>query len=365
VDSTNSEPLISLADYERAAAAVLDPAAHGYLAGGASSEITLRDNEAAWKRLAIRPRMLVGVGERDLGVELLGRRRRHPILIAPTAFQRLVHRDGELATARGAAATHTIMCLSTLATTTPERMADAAPGAERWFQLYVLRDRGVSDELVARAVAHGYEALVVTVDLPVPGIRERELRDEARSTEAEQVTGAAAVGASGTMSPRQFGRLVDPDLKWADIERFVAQSPLPVLLKGILTAEDALLAADLGVAGVIVSNHGGRQLDTVLAGADALPPVVDAVGERVDVLVDGGIRHGTDVLKALALGASAVLIGRPAICGLAVGGAQGVQRVLEILVAEFDTALALAGAPRASELHRGFLAPAPWIAQAQ
>ncbi|HEY3729509.1 MAG TPA: alpha-hydroxy acid oxidase [Solirubrobacteraceae bacterium] len=365
MNSTDSEQLISLHDYERAAAAVLDPATHSYVAGGANSEITLRDNEAAWKRLAIRPRVLVGVGQRDLGIELLGRRRAHPVLIAPTAFHRLAHRDGEVATARGAAATDTIICLSTLATTTPERMAEAAPDAERWFQLYVFSDRGVSAELVARAVAHGYEALVVTVDLPVPGVRERELRTEVRSTNAEQVSGAAAAGVSGTMTPRQFGRLVDPDLNWSDIERFVAESPLPVLLKGILTAEDALLAAEHGAAGVIVSNHGGRQLDTVLAGADALPAIVDAVAERMDVLVDGGIRHGTDVLKALALGASAVLIGRPAVCGLAVAGAEGVQRVLEILLSEFDTALALAGAPRASELDRSFVTPAPWAARPQ
>ncbi|HEY2260972.1 MAG TPA: alpha-hydroxy acid oxidase [Solirubrobacteraceae bacterium] len=362
MDATNMDGLISLADFERAAAAALDPAAHSYVAGGASSEITLRDNQAAWKRLAIRPRMLVGVGQRDLSVELLGRRRPHPVLIAPTAFQRLAHPEGEEATARGAAATETILCLSTLATTTPEVTAQAAPGADRWFQLYVFTDRGVSSELVARAAAHGYEALVVTVDLPVPGVRERELRTEVRAGDASQVWGAAAAGVSGAMTPRQFGQLVDPDLNWSDIERFVAESPLPVLLKGILTAEDAVLAAEHGVAGVIVSNHGARQLDTVLAGADALPEIADAVGDRLDVLVDGGIRHGSDVLKALALGARAVLIGQPAIWGLAVAGADGVRRVVEILLSEFDTALALAGAPRATDLNRCFVTPARWVA---
>jgi 4-hydroxymandelate oxidase len=359
------ESLISLADYERAAAEVLDEGAHSYLAGGATDETTLRDNLAAWGRLAIRPRMLVGVAERDPSVELLGQRRAHPVLIAPTAFQRMAHADGELATARAAAATETIMCLSTLATTSPEALAEAVPEASRWFQLYVFSDRGVSRDLVQRAAAHGYEALVVTVDLPVFGIRERELRSRVRSSDAEQVASAAAAGAAGEMTPAAFGALVDPDLRWSDIERFAGESPLPVVVKGILTAEDAHRAAEHGAAGVIVSNHGGRQLDTVLSSADALPAVVEEVGDRIDVLVDGGIRRGTDVLKALALGARAVLVGRPVVSGLAVDGARGAQRVLEILLNEFDNALGLAGAPNASELDHSFITPAPWAARAR
>ncbi|MGI8506319.1 MAG: alpha-hydroxy acid oxidase [Solirubrobacteraceae bacterium] len=360
MDRHDPDCLISLADYERAATEVLDAGTHSYLAGGATDETTLRDNIAAWGRLAIHPRVLVGVGQRDPGVELLGRRRPHPVLIAPTAFQRLAHVEGELATARAAAATGTTMCLSTLATTTPEALAAAVPEATRWFQLYVFSDRGVSRDLVQRAAAHGYEALVVTVDLPVYGIRERELRSRVRSSTAEQVASAAATGATGEMTPAAFGALVDPDLTWADIERFVAESPLPVIIKGILTARDARLATEHGAAGVIVSNHGGRQLDTVLSGADALPAVVDAVGDRTDVLVDGGIRRGTDVLKALALGARAVLVGRPVVSGLALDGARGVQRVLEILLNEFDNALGLAGVPSASELDRSFVTSAPW-----
>lgn len=353
--------LTSLADFERAAAAVLDNAAHSYIAGGATDEITLRDNIASWGRLAIRPRVLVGVGHRDLSVELLGRRRPHPLLIAPTAFQRLAHAEGEVATARAAAATDTIMCLSTLATTPAAALARAVPEAPRWFQLYVFSDRGVSRELVARAAEHGYEALVVTVDLPVFGVRERELRSGVHSSGDDQVASAAAAGASGEMTPAQYGALVDPDLCWDDIEQFVSDSALPVLLKGILTAEDAVLAAERGASGVIVSNHGGRQLDTVLSGADALPAIVDAVGNRVDVLVDGGIRRGTDVLKALALGARAVLIGRPIVCGLALEGTTGVTRVIEILLAELDNALALAGARSATDLDRSFVTAAPWV----
>jgi 4-hydroxymandelate oxidase len=353
------DELISLLDYERAAAEILEPGPHSYLAGGATDEVTLRDNLASWRRLALRPRALVGVGRRDPGVELLGRPRPHPVIVAPTAFQRFAHREGEIATARAAAATGTIMCLSTLGTTSPEAMAEAVPDGTRWFQLYVLKDRGVTRELMERAAGSGYEALVVTVDLPLFGVRERELRFRATAG-ADQVASASATGASGAMTPGDFGGLVDPDLTWKDIERFVEESPLPVIVKGIIRAEDGRRAAEHGAAAVIVSNHGGRQLDTVLSGADALPAVVEEVGDQLEVLVDGGIRRGTDVVKALALGARAVLVGRPVVAGLAVGGAEGAQRVLEILLGELDNALGLVGAPRAAELDPSFVIRAPW-----
>lgn len=352
--------LISLAEYERAAASMLDPASHSYLAGGATDETTMRDNVDAWSRLAIRPRMLVGVGTPDLTVELLGRRRPHPVLIAPMAFHRLAHPDGEIATARAAQATGTIMCLSTLATTSPAVLAEAVPDVARWFQLYVFKDRGVSRELVAQATARGFEALVVTVDLPAFGIREREMRSGVRAPAIEQVQAAAAAGARGQMTPGALAALVDPTLTWRDIEQFAAECRLPVIVKGILTAEDAHIAAENGAAGVVVSNHGGRQLDTVLSGADALVEVVDAIGDRLDVLVDGGIRRGTDVLKALALGARAVLVGRPVLSGLVVDGAAGAERVLEILIGEFRNALELAGAPETARLDRTFVQRALW-----
>lgn len=339
----------------------MDPGAHGYCAGGAGDEITLRDNLESWRRLALVPRMLVGVGRRDPGTTLLGIRRPHPLIIAPMAFQQLAHREGEIATARAAAATGTIMCLSTLGTTAAATLAEAVPEAPRWFQLYVFSDRGVSRELMSRAAEEGYEALVVTVDLPVLGVRERDLRSEVQSATAELVSSAEAAGAQGAMTPADFAALVDPALSWSDIERFVAESELPVVLKGILTAEDARLAAEHGASAVVVSNHGGRQLDTVLSGADALAPIVEEVGERLDVLVDGGIRRGTDMVKALSLGARAVMVGRPVLWGLAVGGSEGAQRVIDILLNEFDNALALVGAPRASDLDRSFLAPAPWV----
>jgi 4-hydroxymandelate oxidase len=350
----------TLAAYELAAESRLDPGALGYYAGGAGDEVTLRDNHAAWNRLSVVPRTLVGVGSRDPSVTVLGKQRPHPLIVAPMAFQRLADPEGEIATARGAAAADTLMCLSTLSTTSPAQVATAVPEGERWFQLYVFSDRGVTRDLVAQAHENGYEALVVTVDLPVMGIRDRDRSTGVHSAPAEMVSSAKAAGAQGQMTPTDFANLFDPDLKWSDIEEFAAQSPLPVLVKGILTAHDADLAAEHGAAGVIVSNHGGRQLDTTLSGADALGPIVEAVGDRLEVLVDGGIRRGVDVLKALALGARAVMIGRPVLWGLATAGADGVEHVLKIVLEEFDIALALAGAPCASELSPEFIAPARW-----
>ena len=378
-DPAGERTLTSLADYERAGRAAVDPEALGYIEGGAGDEITLADNIAAWSRLALRPRMLVGAGGCDPGVTVLGRRRAHPLIVAPTAFQRLAHPDGEIGIARAAAATDTIMCVSTLASAGAATVAGAVPDATRWFQLYAFTDRGVTRDLVAAAVDHGYEAVVVTVDRPVLGVRERELRHDVRGAgddaaapdsivapaEAEgesAATDATATDSRRGMRPADYSQLIDPDLRWDDIERLAAECPLPVLVKGILTAEDAELAIAHGAAGVIVSNHGGRQLDTVLSGADALPPIAEAVAGRIDVLVDGGIRRGTDVVKALALGARAVLIGRPLTYGLAVDGAAGAERVLQILLAEVENALALVGCPRASDLNRSFVTPAPWAA---
>jgi 4-hydroxymandelate oxidase len=344
--------LITLADYERAAAESLELGVQAYYFGGAADEITLDDNVAAWQRLAVHPRVLVGVGERDPGVTLLGRRQEHPLVVAPMALHGLAEPvEGEIATARAAAATDSVVCVSTFATKEPAAVAEAVPEATRWFQLYVFNDRGVSRELVAQAEDSGYEALVVTVDLPVRGPRERERRAP---------ISAELANAPATMTPAEFMALIDAELRWSDIEKFVAETSLPVVVKGILTPQDARLAAANGARGVVVSNHGGRQLDTTLSGADALPAVVDAVGEQIDVLVDGGIRRGTDVLKALALGARAVMVGRPVLWGLAVAGRDGAQRVLDILLSEFDVALALAGSPRAAELDRSFVGPAPW-----
>ncbi len=350
--------LISLADFERVAEEVLGPGALAYYAGGATDEVTMRDNIAAWQRIPIVPRVLVGAEQRDPSVTFLGRRRPHPLILAPTASQRLAHPDGELAAAQAAAATGAVVTLSTFASATLPEVAQAAPDATRWFQLYVFRDRGISRELIAQAIAHGYEALVITVDLPVIGVRERELRWPVEAEVTAPMAKPWLTGASGyspTLSEIASG--TDAGLTWADIEAFAAESTIPVIVKGILAPEDAVLAAEHGARAVVVSNHGGRQLDTVLASADALGPIVEAAEDRVEVLVDGGIRRGTDVFKALALGARGVLVGRPILWGLAAGGAAGAAQVLAILLAEFDTALALSGALRADAVDMRFIAP--------
>jgi 4-hydroxymandelate oxidase len=344
------EPPRTIADFEERAAGVLEQGPYGYYAGGAGDELTLEDNVRAWRRIAIRPRVLVDVSERDPSTTLLDRPRPHPVIVAPTAYHRLAHPDGEEGSARGAAAADAIFCLSSLATAGPADVAAAAPDVSRWFQLYVFRDRGVSRNLVQAATENGYEAIVITVDLPVLGTRERDVRSQYVIPDALAATSPGTTDRPEPLSLLQIGELIDPTLTWSDVEEFASGCDLPVLVKGVLTPEDARLAAEHGAAGVVVSNHGGRQLDTVAAGADALPGVVDAVGDRLDVIVDGGIRRGTDVLKALALGARAVMVGRPVIWGLATDGEDGVRTVLELIVAEFDIALALSGVPRASAL---------------
>jgi 4-hydroxymandelate oxidase len=360
---TRSSPPRTLAEYEREALATMSPEALGYIEGGAADEVTLADNVAAWQRWALRPRMLVGANSCDLSMTVLGVRRPHPVIVAPTAFQRLAHPDGELAIARAAAATGTVMCVSTFASAGAAAVAEGVPEVARWFQLYALTDRGATRELIEDAARRGYEALVVTVDRPVLGIREREWRVSVRDPAAD-IPRHDPAQTPEIPTAALYGQ-IDPDLRWSDIERFAGDSELPVLVKGILTAEDAELAIAHGAAGVVVSNHGGRQLDTVLSGADALGPIADAVAGRIDVLVDGGIRRGTDVVKALALGARAVLVGRPVTWGLAVAGADGAEHVLETLLGEFANALALVGCPRAADLDAGFVMPAPWVRPAQ
>jgi isopentenyl diphosphate isomerase/L-lactate dehydrogenase-like FMN-dependent dehydrogenase len=324
-------------EYEAAAAELLDPAAYGYFAGGAGDELTLRDNVEAFRRLQLRPRVLAGVGDPSTAVTVLGAELALPVLVAPVAYQRVAHPDGEVAMARAAATAGTAICLSTLATSTPEDVA--ATGATRWFQLYVFRDPGLNAELVARARDAGFTALVVTVDTPVLGRRERDVRSG--FTVAQHIE-IPALGRGG-ITPAQALELISPSLTWRDLEEFAATAGLPVIAKGVLTAEDALLAVEHGAAGLVVSNHGGRQLDGVSATIDALPEVADAVAGRIEVLLDGGIRRGADVVKALALGARAVLAGRAPLWGLAVDGEDGARRVLELLRAEVQMALQLTG----------------------
>jgi isopentenyl diphosphate isomerase/L-lactate dehydrogenase-like FMN-dependent dehydrogenase len=329
--------LLNVFDYEAAAAARLDPGALGYFAGGAGDESTLRENVAAYTRYGFRPRVLVDVGSCTAETTVLGHDVSMPLLVAPVAFQRLAHPDGEPATARAARAAGTIMCLSTIATSTPAEVAES--GAARWFQLYAMRDHGVTRELIAAARDEGFTALLLTVDAPVPGLRERDRRSDFAIPPHLKV---AALG-RGDLTPAEVLAQVSPSLTWSDVERFASDSGLPVLPKGIQTAEDARLACDHGAAGIVVSNHGGRQLDGVAATIDLLPEIVEAVDGRLEVLVDGGIRRGSDVVKAVALGARAVLAGRAVLWGLAVDGEAGVRAVLELLRAEIENTLCLLG----------------------
>lgn len=333
-----------VADFERLAEERLDPGAFGYYAGGSADERALAGNVEAWRRLPLRPRVLVDVAEVSTVTTVLGTPVSMPLLVAPTAIQRLAHPDGEPGMARAAAAAGTILCLSTLATATLEEVAAAAPGAPRWFQLYVFRDRGVTNELAAQALAHGYSALVLTVDAPRLGRRERDLRTAFRVPQEITVPSvAAALGGWTGATPLELLGAIDPSLTWAELEELRGLVPLPLVLKGIQTGEDAALACEHGVDAMVVSNHGGRQLDAVAPTAELLPEVIDAVAGRVEVYVDGGIRRGSDVVKALGLGARAVLAGRAPLWGLACDGEAGARRVLELLRDEIELTLALCG----------------------
>jgi isopentenyl diphosphate isomerase/L-lactate dehydrogenase-like FMN-dependent dehydrogenase len=350
-----AEP-INVADYEHLAEERLDPGAFGYFVGGAGDEWTLRENVAAFGRWYLRPRVLVDVQSVTTQTTVLGQAVSMPILVAPTAFHRLAHADGEVATARGAAAAGTVMCLSSLAGAAVSEIAEAAPDGARWFQLYWSRDRGFVENLLGRVVEAGFTALVLTVDLPAVGRRERDVR-AAFELPTDLPFPNLPTSLAGEDFHGALGEVVDPGLTWRDLEWLSSVCPLPLLLKGVLTAEDALLGVEHGAEGIVVSNHGGRQLDGVQASLEALPEVVEAVGDRAEVLLDGGIRRGTDVIKALALGASAVLVGRPVVWGLAVNGAEGVRRVLELLRAEVELALKLLGCASPAEVGRAHVGP--------
>jgi isopentenyl diphosphate isomerase/L-lactate dehydrogenase-like FMN-dependent dehydrogenase len=355
VTSASLKP-VNVGDYERLAEHKLPPGAFDYFAGGAGDEQTLRDNVGAYGRYRLRPRVLVDVTEVTARTTVLGTEVSMPLLVAPTALQRMAHPDGEIATARAAAAADTIMCLSTIATATAQEVAEAAPSGPRWFQLYVLRDESRTRGLLEEAAALGFSAVVLTADTPYLGRRERDARN-AFSIPGDLRIPNMPLPAEGSLH-RQFASM-SPAVTWRDVEEIASMSGLPVLVKGILTAEDALLAVEHGAAGVVVSNHGGRQLDGVPATLDALPEVVDAVGGRVEVLIDGGIRRGTDVLKALALGARAAMTGRAVLWGLAAAGEAGVLHVLELLRAEIELGLALLGCASPADVGSGHVARPP------
>ncbi len=339
---------INVFEYEALAQAKMNPAFWDFYQGGSDDEVTLRANRTAFERIRLRPRVLVDVsaGALNTRTTVLGTPVSMPILVAPTALHSMAHPEGECATAQGAGTANTLMIASTTATRSIEEIAQAASGP-LWFQLYVYPSFQVAEKLVRRAEAAGYRAIVLTVDLPYLGNREKDRRNNV------------------TIPPEPFyeANFVDVEekgqpwvpLTWESLSWLRSITSLPVLVKGILTAEDAVLAVEHGVAGIIVSNHGGRQLDTALASIDALPEIVEAVTGRCEVYIDGGIRRGTDILKALALGARAVLVGRPILWGLAANGAQGVFQVLEILRKELELSMALAGRPTLDSIDRTLL----------
>ncbi len=348
---------INLFEYQTLASQQLSPMARDYYASGSWDEITLRDNRAAFERYKLRPRMLVDVSQRDLSTTILGQSLPLPILIAPMAFQCLAHPEGEIATAKAAAKLGSVMVLSTLATTSMEDVASVRSQTPQWFQLYVHRDRGLTRALVERAHAAGFQALCLTVDAPVLGKREKDTHNQfvlpsdmelANFSRLAHLEISYQPGESGLFA--YFLEQLNPALTWSDLEWLQSLSPLPLVVKGILRGDDAIRAVEHGAKAVMVSNHGGRQLDGAIASIDALSEVVAAVGDQVDVLVDGGIRRGTDVLKALALGAKAVLLGRPVLWGLTFAGEAGVKHILELLRDELDLAMALSGCAKLQDI---------------
>jgi 4-hydroxymandelate oxidase len=359
---TDADLPVSPEAWEARAREVLPRETYDYYAGGAGDEITLRANRAGWDDLFLRPRVLVDVAEVDTSVHLLGELLPHPVVLAPTAFQRLAHDDGELATVRAAGATGSLLGASSLSNVTIEEIGAAATGP-LWLQLYVFRDRELSADLVRRGREAGCRALCLTVSVPVQGNRERDADNRFCLPDGLEMANfcghvqARMPEPTGSSSLAHFiEEQFDPSLTWDSVGWLLETAGVPVVLKGILSREDARLAVEHGAAAVVVSNHGGRQLDGSWPTVRALREVVEGVDGRIPVLVDGGIRRGADVLRAVALGATAVLIGRPYLWGLAVAGQLGVERVVESLVADLRRTLALTGRTSLSEVDSRVLA---------
>jgi 4-hydroxymandelate oxidase len=353
-----SLPMADVMQFETLARKRLSQMAYDYIRSGGAGEITMRENRLGFERLALSPRVLVDVGEINTRVSLFGAEMESPILLGPVAYQRLFHPEGELATARAANATGTTFVISSFATTAIDKIAEQTL-QPIWFQLYAQRDRGFTRNMVERAVAQGCKAICLTVDTPVLGCRYGQIKfAPPPGIDCPQLHGLAETLKLASRQTRGSGiydLLSNPTFNWRDLEWLRSFAGVPVLLKGILTPEDAVRAVEAGVDGIIVSNHGGRNLDMLPAAIEALPGVVDAVRGRIPILMDSGIRRGTDILMALALGARAVLIGRPYAYGLAAGGRAGVERVIRILREEFERAMALTGRRSIAEIDSSVL----------
>jgi 4-hydroxymandelate oxidase len=356
----NSDLLLNVADYARAAQGKLPKDVCDYFCGGALDEVTLRENTAGWERLKLYYRVLAGVRKRDLGTTVLGQAISMPIVVAPTAFHKLACEAGEIATARAAKAAETLFILSSLSNTAMESVF-AEAGTPRWFQLYLYKDRVITGDLVQRAEAAGAEAIVLTVDAPGLGTRERDMRNNFRLSDGLAVENLAPLGkgtfpvVSGSGLAAYVRANFKEDLGFDDLDWLCGCTRLPVVVKGVCRGDDARRAAEHGAKAVVVSNHGGRQLDTAPATCEVLPHVFEAAGDLCEIYVDGGIRRGSDVLKAIALGARAVLVGRPILWGLCVAGEQGATNVLEILRRELDEAMLLCGCTKLSDIDRSLL----------
>lgn len=354
---------LNLDDWERAAKDRLSEMAFGYYISGANDEVTLRANRDAFQRLTLYYRVLRDVSQRNMTQTLLGETIKMPIVIAPTAFHQLANGEGEVATARGAETAGTIMTLSTLSNLAVEKVV-AASSAPVWFQVYLYKDRGITSAMLARVSAAGCRALVFTVDAPLLGRRERDIRNRFQLPEGLAMENLLPhgfqkmnPGYSGSGLAAYFAELLDPAISWDDLAWLCRQTSLPVLVKGIVHPQDAVMAIAAGARGVVVSNHGGRQLDTAPATIEALPAIADSLsakqtqfGDEPLILMDGGIRRGTDIIKALALGARAVMVGRPVLWGLSVNGSHGVSAVLKMLADELDLAMGLCGCRHLGEI---------------
>ena len=352
---------VNVFDFEALARTRLTPGVFDFLAGGAEDERTVADNRDAFARFVLCPRVLVDVANVNAAIEILGISLGFPLILAPTALNQLADPEGERAAARAAAASGTLLVVSTNASITLEEVAAAARGP-LWFQLYVHTNRALTISLIRRAEASGYRALMLTVDTPRLGRRERDLRTG--FTLPPHITTANLRPPSGDESSalpyhQEVANQFDPALDWRILDWIRSHTALPIIVKGVLSAADAARATDAGAAAIVVSNHGGRQLDGAIATLDALPPIVDAVAGRIPVLLDGGIRRGTDVVKALALGAQAVMIGRPYLWALAAAGENGVIRLLEMLRGEIESAMALCGCPEVKAIDRSLVVRRP------